>query len=306
MVAQPGPKSLGVVVGWPRMLRISSLSPPVLLLSLSIPVASAEEPADKSRYHPFHPTPRELLREMSTDRPDQTESPYTVDAGHFQLELDFVNVTLDRDRSGGGDVRSESWGVGALNLKIGLSNRVDVQFVAGTHLRTSVEDRVAGTVDRASGFGDVQTRLKVNFWGNDGGRTAFGMMPFVKWPLSRTDLRNGESEGGVIFPFALDLGGGWGLGAMTEVDVVAGADDDHETEFINSVTVGHDLTERLGMYVELFSVTGSAPGFRRQGQAGVGWTHALGDDAQLDFGCNFGVTSAAPDFNPFVGLSVRY
>jgi hypothetical protein len=31
------------------------------------------------------------LREMSTDRPDKTESPYTVDAGHFQFEADLVS-----------------------------------------------------------------------------------------------------------------------------------------------------------------------------------------------------------------------
>ena len=56
---------------------------------------------DKSTYNLFNPTPRELMREMSTDRPDQTESPYTVDAGHFQMEMDFVKATFDRDKSGG-------------------------------------------------------------------------------------------------------------------------------------------------------------------------------------------------------------
>ena len=41
-------------------------------------------PPDKSVYHLFNPVPREYLRGMNTDRPDQTESPYTVDAGHFR------------------------------------------------------------------------------------------------------------------------------------------------------------------------------------------------------------------------------
>ena len=45
---------------------------------------------------------------------------------------------------------------------------------------------------------------------------------------------------------------------------------------------------------------------RWQGQVDVGWTCALGEDVQLDLGCNFGVTEAAPDFNPFVGLSRRF
>jgi hypothetical protein len=38
----------------------------------------------------------------------------------------------------------------------------------------------------------------------------------------------------------------------------------------------------------------------------VGFTYALGENLQLDGGCNFGVTEAAPDFNPFVGFSFRH
>ena len=48
--------------------------------------ADASASPDKSDYTLFNPTPRDRLREMSTDRPDKTESPFTVDAGHFQIE----------------------------------------------------------------------------------------------------------------------------------------------------------------------------------------------------------------------------
>src|SRR2546425_12662784 len=51
---------------------------------------------DKGKYTLFNPTPRELMREMNTDRPDKTESPFTVDAGHFQIEADILNYTYDR------------------------------------------------------------------------------------------------------------------------------------------------------------------------------------------------------------------
>jgi len=48
----------------------------------------------KSRYTLFNPTPRELVREMNTDRPDKTESPYTPDAGHFQIEAAaFIGIS---------------------------------------------------------------------------------------------------------------------------------------------------------------------------------------------------------------------
>jgi len=38
----------------------------------------------------------------------------------------------------------------------------------------------------------------------------------------------------------------------------------------------------------------------------VGLTYVLRDNIQPDCGCNFGVTEAAEDFNPFVGFSMRY
>lgn len=242
---------------------------------------------------------------MHTDRPDQTESAYTVDAGRFQVEMDLLRLTLDSDRVGGDDVRTEVWAVAPFNLKAGLRHDLDLQLVLNPFIHARFEDREAGTVNQAMGFGDLQTRLKLNLWGNDGGRTALAMMPFVKWPLPQSSLRNGRLEGGVIFPFALDLGRGWGLGAMTEFDFAAGADG-YDAEFVNSITLARELSRRFGMYVEFYTVTGSAPGFRWQGQVDVGWTCALGEDVQLDLGCNFGVTEAAPDFNPFVGLSRRF
>ena len=120
-----------------------------------------EGPPDKSIYDLFHPTPRELMREMSTDRPDQTESPYTVDAGHFQVEIDLVSALFDRDRSGGSDKRTTGWAT-AVNVKAGLLNSVDIQFVFDPFVHVQSDDLVANTNDTASGLADFQTRLKIN------------------------------------------------------------------------------------------------------------------------------------------------
>src|SRR5215208_5769920 len=57
---------------------------------------AAGETKDKNVYNLFHPTPPDLMRELSTDRPDKTESPYTVDAGHVQIEMDLASYSYDR------------------------------------------------------------------------------------------------------------------------------------------------------------------------------------------------------------------
>jgi|688.fasta_scaffold436586_1 hypothetical protein len=284
---------------------------PALLAAFAPAVLLAGPPAreaapDKSRYTLFHPTPVALMREFSTDRPDQTESAYTVDAGHFQIEMDFANAIFDTDRSGGGKVRTRSVNFGTINLKAGLLHNVDIQFVLSPHVITRSENRVTGAVERASGFGDVVTRLKLNLWGNDGGTTALAIMPFVKWPLPASGLRNGKTEGGVLIPLAIELPAGWSTTLMTGCEFVRNDGGGYDTEFINSVTFGHDIAGKLAGYLEFFAVNGTAPGFDWSGQVDIGFTYAVRENAVLDFGCNFGVTKAAPDFNPFVGFSIRF
>jgi hypothetical protein len=289
--------------------RVSvTLAAGVLLSSMLcfVPVR-AEKPSaqgDKSQYHLFRPTPPDRMREMSTDRPDQTESAYTVDAGHFQVEMDLVSGLFDRDRSRGRDVRTTGWGT-SLNLKAGLLNAVDLQLVLEPYSESTERDRVAGTRDTSSGFGELQTRVKINLWGNDGGKTALAVMPFVKWPLPESSVRNGTTEGGVIVPWAAELPRGWGLGGIVEFDFVSDGGDGRDTEYFNTIALSHDIVGDLGSYVELAALVTPESGGRWQGQVDLGFTYALNENTQLDFGCNFGVTDAAPDFIPFLGLSWR-
>jgi hypothetical protein len=42
------------------------------------------------------------------------------------------------------------------------------------------------------------------------------------------------------------------------------------------------------------------------GTVDAGFTYALTEDIQLDAGVNIGVTRAADDWNPFLGLSWRF
>jgi len=263
--------------------------------------------ADKSGYHLFNPTPGALMREMSTDRPDKTESPYTVDAGHVQVEMDLAAFTYDRHNSERTDTRVESWSFGAVNLKFGLLNSVDFQVVIEPWSTTRTVERPAGGRTRADGFGDITLRTKINLWGNDGGPTALGLMPFVKLPTNEDEIGNDAVEGGLIIPLAIDLGGGWGMGIMTEVDFIEDGDGDgHHAEWINSVTFSRDITEKLGGYVEFFSVVSREPHAPWVGTLDVGLTYAVTDNVQLDTGVNFGLTRAADDISPFLGLSVRF
>lgn len=244
-------------------------------------------------------------REMSTDRPDKTESPYTVPKGMVQLESDLAAYTYDKHNAE--RTTLEAWTAGSLNVKYGLADNVDLQVVFDGYLNERTKDRVSGAAHRQDGVGDLTTRLKINLWGNDGGNTALALMPFVKAPTASHGLGNDEVEGGLIIPLAVALPAGWGMGLMTEVDIAADeAGGGHHAEFVNSITFGRDLTEKLGAYVEFWTLISAENSSDWQGTVDVGLTYAITDNLQLDAGCNFGVTESAEDVHPFVGLSYRF
>ncbi len=288
---------------------------PALTLGLLAPAAFADNAEkkvtpsaiDKSGYHLFHQTPGDTLRELSTDRPDKTESPYTVDAGHFQIEMDLVSYARDHDTANGADTVVDAFAVAPVNLKVGLFNNVDLQLVLDTYNHVTTRDRQAGTTERQSGFGDITVRLKKNFWGNDGGKTAFAMMPFIKAPTNQDGLGNRSVEGGIILPLAVELPLGWGMGLMTEFDFLRNDENSgYHTTFVNTATFSHDIIGNLGGYVEFFSEVSSQRDTPWIGTVDLGLTYGLTENIQLDAGVNLGVTKSADDYNPFIGVSVRF
>lgn len=278
-----------------------SLRRVALLLLAALPAVAA--PVDKRHYSWSNPTPREHLREMATDRPDTTESPTTVDAGHVQLEMSFVAYGRDRHNPERDGVDVEAWDVAPLNVRIGITHDTELQVMLDGYLRAEARLPAAGQRERVSGFGDLTLRLKRNLLGNDGGDTAWALMPFVKIPTNSGGVGNDSVEGGVILPVNFTLAG-TGLAAMAEVDVVRNAADDGYTlALVGTLAYGFDLTDRLGAFVELASFSGEG---RHALAFDCGLTFAVHADLQLDCGVNLGLTRAAPDLVAFLGVSRRF
>src|SRR3982751_4707969 len=53
----------------------------------------------KNIYNLFNRTPVNKMRGLNTDRPDKTESAYTLDAGHFQFETDLITYVNDKNEN---------------------------------------------------------------------------------------------------------------------------------------------------------------------------------------------------------------
>jgi len=270
-----------------------------LAACLLAPLAFADDapkpPANKGGFTLFNPTPRELMRELSADRPDTTESARTVDAGHYQLEMSLVDYTYDRSHG----ETSETFRVAPLNIKAGLTNNIDVQLVFDPYVNAR------GGPTRHQGHGETEIRLKLNVFGNDDDGPAFGIMGFVKLPTGSGELSNDHYEGGVMFIASLPLPDGWGLGAMLEFDYVRDAGDGYGTAIVHTVVLGHNIVGDLEGYVEYVGVAYTGAGQTYQAVVGGGLTYGVNDKLQLDLGVNFGVSESADDFNVFIGLTYR-
>jgi hypothetical protein len=273
------------------------------LAAAIVPLVAAAESNPKDAYDLFNPTPREEMREFVTDRPDRTEAAYTVDAGHFQVEADIVADSRDRSSSSTDD----DFAFMVANLKVGLTNNVDLQVIPESYVYQRERPREGGEKTSRSGFGDTVTRLKVNLWGNDGGPSAVAVMPFVKFPTNRNNVGNDDVEGGVIVPWDVAISDEWGVAGMVQVNVNRDENSSgYHPAFIQSVTVGQELVEDLAGYVELYGERATEEGAEWIVTADGGLVYTVSPDLLLDAGVNVGVTDAAPDLNPFLGFSYRY
>ena len=247
--------------------------------------------------------PAFAARELTTDRPDTTESPFTVEAGRVQAELSFFEFSRDRANPEHANVSVEEWSLAPVNVRIGVTQNFDLHVIVEPQHHIRIVDRDARRTDTFSGVGDVTLRAKWNFWGNDGGPSAFGLMPFVKLPTASSSIGNGRVEGGVILPVSFELPAGWGLAAMTEVDFVRNdANTGYDHKWVNTASFDHKIHGDLDGFLELVSQVGGAPVYSFNG----GLTYGIGEEMQLDAGVNLGLNRAAQDFLLFTGFTWRH
>ena len=270
-------------------------------------LAGEQHAADKSGYSLFSPTPAAQMREFDTDRPDKTNSPHTLDAGHLQLEMDVFAFSHDAHNSDRSFVRNDSWTFTNANLRIGLTNWADLQLLVPFYQVSRDRDASTGSAMRQQGIGDFTVALKMNLWGNDGGKTAGGLEIFIKAPTANHNLGNGKVEGGAVLLFDANLPGDFDLGINSGVSINANdSGSGHHAEIINSASVSHKVIGPLSAYAEFWSDVSAHPHAPVLATADFGLLLMLGKNVQLDTGVNLGVTRAAPDVQTFFGVSVRF
>ena len=299
-------KWAGLAIGF-TALSCSARADDATAPDITAPVTTpgAEAP-DKSGYNLFDPTPDDEMRKFTPDRPTKGFSVRTVDAGHIEIESDFVSYTYSKYLG----ITTHSYEAFDPNLKIGITDWADfeIQF-NGLQSQQSFDGAAGASVAHGTGFGDVFLRTKINLFGNDSGPVGLAIIPYVKAPSSVPVISNGAVEGGLIAPLALRLPQDYIVTLMTEVDDLKNADDSRRyTNFVNLIGVSHPLpgVEGANAMVELFSSAGTDPAAPQIYTFDAGMNFRIDQHTILDVGLNLGLNKAAPKAQVYSGISVRF
>lgn len=251
-------------------------------------------------YSIFHPVPKEHMREMETDRPDVTESPYTVDAGHFQYETDLVRLIKEKS-----DIqKTNTLLINQANLKIGITGSTAIQIGWQSYGRQNETELSSGSVIKTYGIGDVTLRIKQNIVGNDHGNFALAILPYVKFPTSKYD-KESQFEGGLIVPMSYKLPGEWKLGLQFEVDRLKDLDQTSmHTEFLQTLTISHSLFKGVDGIAETY-YTYDFKAHQLSNYINAAIQIDIARDFKLDAGMNYGIQDTAAK-HYFIGASYRH
>ncbi len=235
------------------------------------------------------------MRSFETDRPDATESPYTVDAGHFQFETDLFKS--DYSSTNGAKTIENSFNV--FNIKSGITNSLDIQFIAESFVYTRY---ISGnSTETRSSFNTITIRAKQNIWGNDKGKTAMAILPFVNISTGS----DAKITGGLVLPYSISLPSNWGFGTQIEIDYVENQNGcGYHINSLVSTTFAHHLIRNINFFAESL-ITGESELKSYEYFINSGLVYDWKEYLKLDTGVYYGLKSNSSKVY-FIGLSFRY
>lgn len=248
----------------------------------------------------FNPVPKALMREMETDRPDVTESPFTVDAGHIQYETDLLRLKNENSDL----MKTRTLLINQGNVKIGITGSSAIQIGFQTYGIQKETEKNSGKISNTQGFGDLNFRIKQNITGNDKGNFVMAVLPYIKIPSSQYDEES-RIEYGLIVPMLYQFAGDWNLGFQVELDKLKDQDlPEMHTEFLQTLTLSHPLAKNIdGIAETYYTYDFKAHEFSNYVNAAI--QMEVAKDFKVDAGLNFGLQHHA-EKNYFVGLSYRH
>ena len=220
--------------------------------------------------------------QISTDRPDFTDSPTTLPAGSIQLETGLTMEFYGDDM-----VRA----IGEPLIRYGLPSSLE--------LRVGLPSNIGGDIPN-SGFSDPSVGVKwtISDFAEDG---SFGVIGTLSLPLGDDNFTSDGVDPSVALIAAKPLNDRLSLAAQI-IGAWATAGDDRNLNWTGTVVASTPLGEAMGFFAE---IRADAPEIGEERYlAHFGLLRSLSNRIQVDVHGGFGLTDSAPD--SFVGFGVAY
>ena len=228
--------------------------------------------------------PGEPSLELVTDRPDQTESSIVVPPGYFQLETGWSLTHQGQENT---------HEFPATLLRIGIARLVE--------LRVGLNGYVWEMVEPSPQRENIELGAKIHLWQEGGWIPEAGLLFSVSVPrradsVFRLALSHSLSE---RISFAYNLGAAW----ESELD---GDQDMNRLSIIQyTATLGIDLNDRTGTFVEVFGDLPLSAGGGSEHLLDGGLTYLLRENLQVDASGGIGLSQDADDWVVGLGVTIR-
>ncbi|GAA3923887.1 transporter [Hymenobacter algoricola] len=256
-------------------------------------------PAQGRDYTLFRPVPRDSLQELRPDRPGVSESPFTVDPGHFQVESDLLRLLNKRAP----DHRERDLHFNHVLLKLGLTMRTDVQVQLDSY-SWQKQWNEQQQPERRQGFGDLTVRVKRSLAGEHGKPDALAVMALVRLPVGSA-VGTRAAEYGLMVPYSHDFSKE--LNVQIQLRSELNYDDAASRRFVllgPSTAIDYEFSPFWSAFAEVagqWDVRQTA----WQASVNVGPQLHLSNNLILDGGAHLALTPAT-DHEYFLGFSFRH
>ncbi len=231
--------------------------------------------------------------EMSTDRPDQTESSTLLPAGWLQVEIG-VQTEQTTIYGNGLDEKSTANAYPDVLVRYGLLPAMELRLIVGYQ-----EISYGGA--SISGVGPVSIGAKIAVCSEEGLRPEIAFLGHLAIP------KTGREEFSTQFlapQFRFSVS--HTLSDMFSLGYNLGAEWDGESAMATGVytaTLGIGVSDQIGVFAELFGELPEIGDAVHNFDGGI--TYALLPNVQIDASGGLGLTDSAPDFFAGIGISFR-
>ncbi|MGA2182208.1 MAG: transporter [Bryobacteraceae bacterium] len=237
-------------------------------------------------------------QEMSTDRPDFTESTDIVKVGVTQVETGFV---ADNHALAGASVRT--WTAPSTLIRTGVTSWLELRADTGgfQHERDVVNHSAATP---HAGFSDIQIEAKFLLARERGLLPALAVITILTIPTGTAGFSENGYNPELELCWSKSLRWGFDAGGNLNVSWNRG-DPANSLGQAQSLSVGHRLSAHLRGYWEVYRVAPIPGDEAAHWIANTGISRMLGRNAQVDVEAGHSLLARTPTWFLGAGFSVR-